>query len=111
MLDLEQGVAEDARVVLGQGLGRGSHELRLTLAARASGPDVPVDLAFGGATVFQATPTSWPVTVLAGVGLIGLWYGVRELVYALAFGAKWLTRHRQLDLGPPLSRWQPRRRS
>lgn len=111
VLDLRNLVAVEDEVVLATGLGPGRHEVRMTLAGRPDEPETAVDLAFGGATVFQDASDSWPINVLAGVSLIGLWYGVRELAFALGLGTKWLVRHRQIDLGPPLSSWQPRRGS
>ena len=111
VLDLGNLIAVDERVVLAAGLGTGQHELRMTLASRPDAPGVAVDLAFGGATILQDAPVTWPVNVLAGISVIGIWLGVRELAFALALGARWLVRHRQLDLGPPLSGWQRRRRA
>ncbi len=108
-IDLFRFAAVDATIPLASGLDNAVHELRIELVPEENARSGPVEITFGGIIVSREVPSDWPVTLLSGVGLGALWYAVREALYVLALGAGWLWHHRQVDLGPPLSGWEPRR--
>jgi hypothetical protein len=110
-IDLFRFAAIDATIPLASGLSDEPHEIRIELVAEDGAGPTPNDIAFGGFIVNRDTPSDWPVTLLSGAALGALWYAVREVLYVLALGAGWLRRHRHVDLGPPLSGWEPGRRA
>lgn len=110
-LDLFRFAAINATIPLASGMADQPHELRIELVAEEGAGPTPNDIAFGGFIVNRDTPSDWPVTLLSGAALAALWYAVREVLYVLALAAGWLRRHRHVDLGPPLSGWEPGRRA
>ncbi|HEV2109670.1 MAG TPA: hypothetical protein VGR16_15535 [Thermomicrobiales bacterium] len=110
-IDLFRFAAIDTTIPLAFGLDDAVHELRIALAPEENARSGPVEITFGGIIVSHEVPSDWPVTLLSGAGLGALWYAAREALYVLALGAGWLRRYRQVDLGPPLSGWEPRRPS
>lgn len=111
IVPLFQYLASDAVVPLASGLEDREHTLTIELSSTDSSSSEPLDLTFGGIVVSRTTPADWPVAVLAGVGIVAIWFAVRELLYVLAIWAGWLRRHRELDLGPPLGEWDVARRA
>lgn len=103
ILPLFRFAAEDSTVPLATGLEDTEHTLTIELNADETSAGAQVDLTFGGIIVSRTRPADWPVAVIAAVGVVALWYAVRETVLVLATWAGWLRRHRELDLGPPLS--------
>lgn len=110
VLPLFRFAASDATIPLASGLEDTEHTLTIELSPTETSSADPVDLTFGGIIISRDRPADWPVAVLAGVGLLAIWYAVRESIYVLAIWAGWLRRHRELDLGPPMTSWggQPR---
>ena len=110
-LSLFRIVASDVTMPLASGLANSEHELTIELSSPDAASSDQVDLTFGGVVVSRTRPSDWPVAVLASVGLVLLWYALREMTYALALWAGWLRRQRELDLGPPLGQWDARSRA
>ncbi|CAA9574303.1 MAG: hypothetical protein AVDCRST_MAG49-3985 [uncultured Thermomicrobiales bacterium] len=104
LLYLDRFEALDVPVALAAGLEGGEHELRVELVE-------PGELTFGGAVVVRELPTLWPVVVLAGVGALVIFFGLREGAYLFAQRGNFLPRRRAVELGRPLDGWQPTRRA
>lgn len=103
ILPLFRFAAEDSTLPIATGLEDTEHTLTIELNADETSAGAQVDLTFGGIIVSRTRPADWPVAVIAAVGVVALWYAVRETLFVLATWAGWLRRHRELDLGPPLS--------
>lgn len=108
VLPLFRYAAVDATIPLASRLIDADHELTIELAPADSQDVDQAELSFGGIIVARSRPSDWPITVLAAVGIVTIWYGMRESIYVLAIWAGWLRRHRELDLGPPLGAWDSR---
>jgi hypothetical protein len=106
-LPLEAFQAQDADVVIAEGLSPGMHRLTLRLGSEG-------ELTLGGFFVERAIPLQWPMIVMLGSGVVLLLVGARSAIALVAERTGRLQRRRGVELWPELPQlpgWQPPRRA
>ncbi len=106
-IDLQSGQASNQDVTIAEGLREGRHTVVMELAE-------PGELTIGGLIIERSVPLRWTAMLLAGGGILLLFFGIRQVVFTLAERSGRLQRRRGVDLWPELPHvgdWRPARRT